>query len=203
MWPTTILDSEISLLCYLESSILWHLLKKVQHSQNVFVMRRVCRVMYLHKIINLQYLFFGFWIGRCCLKNTTTCLRNGYSGSVILWFCNQLSKIYLTVFFLCLVTDPRGVWITCTCMPYYDFRKPLVSGYYKLLAVCMKIANKLNYFQVGKIAVNQAFNAYIRYSRDSQATSTQKFIACVTSICWNEVKDFLISERIRLQPCAS
>lgn len=27
-------------------------------------------------------------------------------------------------------------------------RKPLVSGYYKLLAVSMKIANKLNYFQV-------------------------------------------------------
>ena len=68
-------------------------------------------------------------------------------------------------------------------MSCYDFRKPLVSGYYKLLAVCMKIANKLNYFQVGKIAVNQVLNAYIRYSRDSQATSTQKFIAYVTSIC--------------------
>ena len=166
-------------------------------------MRQVCGVKYLHKIMNLQYLFFLFWIGRCCLKNTTTCLRNGYSGSVILWFCNQLSKIYLTVFFLCLVTNPRGpcisfCWITCTCMSCFDYRKPLVSGYYKLLAVCMKIANKLNYFQVGKIAVNQAFHTYIRYSRDSQATSTQKFIACVTSICWNEVKDFLISDRIRL-----
>lgn len=37
---------------------------------------------------------------------------------------------------------------TCIEMGIVCFRKPLVSGYYKLLAVSMKIANKLNYFQV-------------------------------------------------------
>ena len=35
----------------------------------------------------------------------------------------------------------------------FDFRLPLVSGFYKLLAVCMKICTKIQYFNVSNFGI--------------------------------------------------
>lgn len=100
--------------------------------------------------------FFFFQLERCYLRNTTRCLGNGYSCSPTPWFCSQQSRsLFLKLFMnsVCIghTLDVQNLNLLSTCIEMVIvccFRKPLVSGYYKLLSVSMKIANKLNYFQV-------------------------------------------------------
>lgn len=99
--------------------------------------------------------FFFFQLERCYLRNTTRCLGNGYSCSPTPWFFSQQSRsLFLKLFMnsVCIghTVDVQNLNLLSTCieMVIVCYRKPLVSGYYKLLAVSMKIANKLNYFQV-------------------------------------------------------
>lgn len=116
----------------------------------------ILRVYIISWFTLFEYLFSAFFqLERCYLRNTTRCLGSGYSCSPTPWFFSQQSRsLFLKLFMnsVCIghTVDVQNLNLLSTCieMVIVCCRKPLVSGYYKLLAVSMKIANKLNYFQV-------------------------------------------------------
>ncbi|XP_061175418.1 DNA-dependent protein kinase catalytic subunit-like [Saccostrea echinata] len=87
----------------------------------------------------------------------------------------------------------KWMFLFCHTLILQSTEKPLVSGYYKLLAVCMKIANKLNYFQ-GMVSLSP-----VKKEVKMEVDSDQKTDIHQKATCFQLIQKFTKEVLVRMK----